>query len=136
MQKSLKQLQALQNPPKSPVEMKGYVYLSENHDSSEDLLTITTSSTYDNNNNNNNNYNNNGSNRIQKSISGEPLVEREYKRIFDSIHVLRGIDPDNLNMVQVQELIDFHHSELQKYLEAKRIMEEIRAKELELMLAE
>lgn len=123
MQKSLQQLQTLQNPPKAPLEMKGYVYLNDNHDSADDLPTIVTSSNYGNNENNNN---------MRKS----GLVEREYQRIFDSIGVLRGIDPDDLNMAQVKELIDFHQGQLNKFLEARKIMEEIRSKELDLLAAE
>ncbi len=60
-------------------------------------------------NNANNNYNN-------KKISGQEL---ELQQIFDAINVLRGIRPEKLSMLQMQELIEFHESERKKYMEAK-----------------
>lgn len=147
MTKSLQRLQEIKNPPAQPVAMKGYVYLNDQHDSTDDLVAITTvasddtrNTTTSTSNNNNNNNNNTGESSVRQRMreramgGGDGLVEREFQRIFDAINTLRGIDPDNLSLVQVQELIDFHNNEMQKYLAAKKIMEEIRARELDLLL--
>lgn len=144
MQQSLQKLQTLQNAP-PPREMKeGYTYLLEDHGSNDDLLTVTTSTDYDeksnNNNNNNSNSNNNNNNTLNnrkaksRSNGAESDKEREFQEIFDSIQVLRGISPDKLNLLQMQELIDFHEAQLKKFTEAKKILEEIRAREMDLLL--
>lgn len=147
MQESLQKLQIMQNPQRAPVEMKGYTYLVDDHGSSDDLLSIITTiddsdqtqSSNNNNNNNNNSSSSSSSSRKDKAKSREldgTDNDAARKRIFDAIHVLFDLSPEKLTLIQMQELIDFHEGQLKKYIEAKRILEEIRAREVDLWLAD
>jgi len=156
MQETLHKLQTLQSQPRAPVEMKGYTYLDDEGSTDDLTLPTTTHNTINNNTNNNkanghdnsdnnNSYNNNNNNhqKQKEKAKGEEIrrangrdPQTELKKIIDAIKILREIDPEKLSMVQMQELIEFHGAELRKYTEAKKILEEIRAREEDLLMAD
>lgn len=108
----IQQLRSLQNRARpQPVEMKGYTVLSEAEDSLLD----------------------NRSNNIRTSSTNKSTVE---KLILAAINTLRDLNPEVLNLVQIDELLEFHKQQTQKYTNAKQTLEEKRKREMDKLMAD